>query len=81
MGKQGKDLSLRVLAFQSLLAMSIALVVPFSARFTGEKIEIFSVFAYLFVGCIGIAAYQSITKVMKRIDELESRASEFKKPE
>ena len=78
MKKHGKDLSLRVLAIQSFLAMFIAVAGPFIARLEGKKIEIHSSFPFLFAGLIGIAAYQSITNVMKRIDQLESRTSEIR---
>ena len=81
MKQHGKDLTLRVLAIQSWLAMSIAVVVPFIAMLDGKNIEVLSIFPFLFAGLIGIAAYQSITKVMKRIDELESRTNEIRKPE
>jgi hypothetical protein len=81
MKKHGIDRSLRVLAIQSYLTLSIAVVVPLVAMFEGKRSEVISIFPFLFAGLIGIAAHQSITKVMKRIDELECRTSEIRKPE
>jgi len=73
-----KNLSLRVLLIQSFLAMAIAIVVPFTAKLEGKDIDIFSTFSYLIAGLIGIAAHQSITKVMERIAELENRPNEIR---
>jgi hypothetical protein len=81
MKTHGKDLTLRLLAIQSLLAFSLGVVMPFIAMFEGKKIEGLSSLAFLSAGCLGMAAYQSITKVMERIDELESRTSEIRKLE
>ena len=57
MKKLGTVQSLRVLVFQSLLAMFTALALVIVSGFTGEQIEIIGVFAYLMMACIGMAAY------------------------
>ena len=69
------DLSLRALAIQSLLSMSIAVAIPVIARIEGKQIDIWSSFPLLFAGLIGVSAYQSIARLMKRLDAIEDRIS------
>ncbi len=72
MKKHGKNVQLRVLGFQSLIALFLSVTLALVAQFAGEKSDL--VFPFLFAGLIGVAAHQAITSVMKRVEELESRS-------
>ena len=78
-------LNLRVLAFQSWLALVVGLAGSIIPWFQQTKSEAFSTLPFLFAGMIGMAAYysiaavhRSIARVTKRLDQMEDIASKSK---
>lgn len=59
-----------------MLAMLVAAAYPFFAWTQGERFEVSSMLPLLFASLTGMAAYLSISQVMKRLDELEKKGQQ-----
>lgn len=79
MEKYSNNLNLRLLVVISWCAIILSSLLPLVAMIEGKKVDVVSSLSYLFAGLIGFHAYQSITNVMKRIEELESPTIEINK--
>jgi len=74
MKKDKTPLHLRTLCIVSFLALSLSIILPIVAKMEGEKVDT-AVFAYLFAGLIGASAYETASRLHRRITTLENQAA------
>lgn len=75
MDKPSVKTQLRVLGVQSFITLGLAVVLPVISRFEDKKPDL-AVFAFMFIGIIGVISYETIKKLLARIEKLEDALKE-----
>ena len=74
MAKDQTKLHLRILAVQTCLVFIVAILLSPIGHFDGDKANTSLLIVCIFVGLIGVSAYQAITHLNKRVSGLEQQA-------